>query len=191
VTDTEPLSRCASIRTVAAQPGRLQLVETSEAREPLCGHHAGGLLLSHDRSLHLASQLRALCDQAAGVPAGTDARLVYPAGGCAGGEARGRAMAEGIRDSSMRGLRDLGAGILARLPAGGDRGDASVSGHLGDCSAHGPMVLDRALDRASGGLMEVLNQGCGVELWCENRCGRPLHSCPGVPRRRAVVCERL
>jgi hypothetical protein len=170
VTDTEPLSRSASIRTVATQPGRLQLAEASETREPLCGHHAGDLLLSRDRSLHLASQLRALCDQAAGVPAGTDAGFVYPAGG--GGEASERTMAESIRDSSMRGLRDLGAGILARLPAGGDRGDASVSGHLGDCSAHGPMVLDRALDRASGGLMEVLNQGCGVELWCENRCGR-------------------
>ena len=30
--------------------------------------------------------------------------------------------------------------------------------------------VDRALERASGGLIEVLNRGGSVELWCENRC---------------------
>ena len=56
--------------------------------------------------------------------------------------------------------------MLGRTPGG----EASQSGRaFVDCSAHGPRVLDRALERASGGLIEVLNHGSGVELWCENR----------------------
>ncbi len=149
---------------MAEQKGRVELVDGTESREPLCGQHATGLAISHDQSMHLASQLRALCNQAAGADAaGPNAELCY-----AGmGGAHGRAAPDSLRDSSLRGILSQGASILGRTPAG----EASQSGHtLVDCSAHGPRVMDRALERASGGLIEVLNRGGGVELWCENRC---------------------
>ena len=161
VTDTEPLARSAVIRTMAEHGGRVEIADPSAARgDPLCAHHAGGLI-TRDQSIHLASQLRALCDQAVGV----DAALTFAAVGTGGR----RALLGG--DSSLRGLRDLGAGagLRGRTPREGSR--LGRGGALEDTmSVHGPRVLDRALERASGGLMEVLNQGSGVELWCENRC---------------------
>ena len=186
VTETEPLTRSASIRTVAAQSGRVELLDNTESREPLCAQHAGGMALARDKSLHLASQLRALCDQAAGTVTNPDARMVFAASGnrsATFADGLLDASLRGLRDSSLRGLRDLGAGVRARTPEQGrgrsperprgsspERGDDSLTGRVVDCSAHGPRVLDRALEKASGGLMEVLNQGSGVELWCENRC---------------------
>ena len=161
VTDTEPLARNAVIRTMAEQHARVEIADTSESHEPLCAHHAGGLLISHDQSMHLASQLRALCNQAVGA----DALLTYAAG------VGGREAGESLRDASLRGLRDLSMNLRGRTVGSAGR-DGSSSGRgpvIVDCSAHGPRVLDRALDKASGGLMEVLEQGSGVELWCENR----------------------
>jgi hypothetical protein len=169
VTDTEPLARNAVIRTMAEQHANVQISDISESHEPLCTHHASGLHITRDQSMHLASQLRALCDQAVGM----DAALAYAAG--VGNGVR-ESVGESLRDASLRGLREMSMSIRNRTPAR----DGSVSGRgqavqgspiVVDCSAHGPRVLDRALDKASGGLIEVLDQGSGVELWCENRFG--------------------
>ena len=202
VTETEPLTRSASIRTVAAQSGRVELLDNTESREPLCAQHAGGMALARDKSLHLASQLRALCDQAAGTVTNPDARMVFAASGnrsATFADGLLDASLRGLRDSSLRGLRDLGAGVRARTPEQGrgrsperprgsspERGDDSLTGRVVDCSAHGPRVLDRALEKASGGLMEVLNQGSGVELWCENRCAWSALLLFAVQRAKAV-----
>ncbi len=151
VTDTEPLTRNAVIRTMAEQQARIELEDTSESREPLCAQHANGLMMTRDQSMHLASQLKALCEQAVGADVG--------------------AGVGGRNEMSLRGMRDISMSLRGR-GAGGAAGDSSGVGSgsmLVEISAHGPRVLDRALERATGGLIEVLNQGSGVELWCENR----------------------
>jgi hypothetical protein len=147
---------------MAEQKASIQLVDGSESREPLCAQHATGLMMTRDQSIHLASQLRALCDLAAGAAAEPDADLCFPAGV---GGAYGQAAPDSQHDSSLRGILSQGAIMLGRTPGA----EASRA----DCSAHGPRVLDRALERASGGLIEVLNRGSGVELWCENRSQAP------------------
>lgn len=123
VTDTEPLTRNASFRTLAEQQTSIELEDTIESREPLCYPHASGLMFTRAQSREMASQLKALCDQTVG--AASDPI----------GQGLGRFVAE--------------------------------------LSHHGPRVLDRSLERASGRLIEVLNQGSGVELWCENRLSAP------------------
>jgi len=137
---------------MAEQKARIQLVEGSESREPLCAQHANGLMMTSDQSMHLASQLKALCEQAVGADAG------------AGVGGRSEMSLRGMRDISMS-IRGRGAGN----GAGGDSSGVGSGGMMVEISAHGPRVLDRALERATGGLIEVLNRGGGVELWCENR----------------------
>jgi hypothetical protein len=122
---------------------------------------------------------------------GPDADLCFSAGV---GIGHGRAAPGSLRDSSLRGMLSQGASMLGRTPGG----ESSQSGSaLVDCSAHGPRALDRALERATGGLIEVLNRGGGVELWCENRCQpEPLNlcsrviSCSGFFYRFAVLSRR-
>ncbi len=130
---------------MAEQHARIELEDTSESREPLCAQHASGMMMTRDQSMHLASQLKDLCSQAVGAVVG--------------------AGLDGRSEMSIRGmsLRMRGAGVQGD-PSGSGRGNMLV-----EISAHGPRVMDRALERASGGLIEVLNQGSGVELWCENR----------------------
>jgi hypothetical protein len=129
--------------------------------------------MTRDQSLHLASQLRALCEQAVGADAG--------------------AGVGGRTELSLRGMRDISMSLRGRGAANGAAVDSSGPGSsMVEISAHGPRVLDRALERASGGLIEVLNHGSGVELWCENRCrprvpcGSPT-PCYGFPFRFAIL----
>lgn len=158
VQDTEPLTRNAAIRTLAEQKGGIALDDAS-THVPLCMHYHNGVAMSSDQSAHISSQLQALCDQAAGDLSGASA-LASRDFSMRGLGARARSLATGGRDPSQRGAAAASSGH-----------DKSMSGRgaLPDASAHGPMVLDRALDRAPPGLMHVLNQGSGVELWWENR----------------------
>ena len=63
VNETEPLTRRASFRTIATQPGRVELLDNTESREPLCAQHAGGVAQPRSKD-HLAAQLRSLLGQA-------------------------------------------------------------------------------------------------------------------------------
>ena len=171
VEDTEPLTRSASFRTIATQPGQVELLDNTESREPLCAQHAGGVAQPRSKN-HLAAQLRSLLDQAAGSE--PDSCLSH---------------ATPLQDLSRRGLGELSSRIRGRSLDQGRRGsvergnNSQAAGGAGsvESSAHGPQVLDRALERASGGLLEVLDKGSGVEMWCENRC---------APAVRAHPCHR-
>ncbi len=141
VIDTEPLTRNAVIRTMAEQEARIELVDCSGSRGPLCAQHADSLIMTYDQSMRLESELKALSDAAAGAARGFDS------------ETAELCFATGVDDAS----------------APGNRWDSSrLASALEEYSAQGPNVMDLQLD--SGGLIEMLNRGGGIELWCENRC---------------------
>jgi hypothetical protein len=152
VTDTEPMTRNATIRSIAEQRGSIEVEEFSNSHAPLCAQHANGLGISQDHSVHLASQLQSLCNQAAGGALSGELAFLQDRSG------------RGLRDRSGRGWADLSGRFMAARDA-----PTSLRPAMTDLSARGPRLLDRALERATGDLIEVLNQGSGVELWCENR----------------------
>jgi hypothetical protein len=122
-------------------------------------------MMTREQSLQLEAQLKALSDQPAGDAGRFDAEtaeLCFVAGE---GEAHGRSPPDVRGDSSRGGILNHGVSMLGCTL----EGDAShVGSALEGRSTQRPGVMD--LQRASGGLIEVLARGGGVELWCENRC---------------------
>ena len=142
IKETEPLSRSAAIRTLAKEGhGHYELEPDADADgdRPLCSQ----LQLANGSAL-TPDQSRHMASQLQ--------LLVDETAGLA--ERLGRALPH--PDLSTRSSR-----------GGPGHGAGGVYG--GDFSAHGPHVLDAALDRATGDLMVALGHGGAVERWWENR----------------------